>query len=89
MTTSTWRDATPSSAGATSRYTSGKGDALQLQISDSSDDDMPLLSFKLSALTNALLDSENQQEEDTYPRRHRDRRNELSANQTDNNNAEW
>jgi hypothetical protein len=88
MITSIRRDATPSSAGATSQYTSGKGDALQLQLSYSSDDDMPVLSFKLSALTNALLDSKNQQQEDTYSRRYQDRRNELSANRVDSDNAE-
>jgi hypothetical protein len=88
MTTSIRRDATPSYAKVKSRYTSGNGDALQLQMSDSSDDDMPLLSFKLSALTNALLDSEKRQQEDTYLRQHQDGGNELSANRTGDDNAE-
>ena len=88
MTTSNIRrDTTPSPPSATSQHTSGKGDVLQLQMSDSSDDDIPLLSFKLSALTNALLNSENQQQ-DVYPRRYQGRQNQPSTTRTSYDNVE-
>jgi hypothetical protein len=88
MTTSNiLRDTTPSPPSAMSQHTSGKGDVLQLQMSDSSDDDIPLLSFKLSALTNALLHSENRQQE-AYPRRYQGRQNQPSTTRTSDDNVE-
>ena len=88
MTANIRRDATPSPPRTTSRSTSGNGVAFQVQLSESSDDDVPLLNFKLSALTNALLDSETCQQDDACPSRYQDRRNEFSANQIGDENAE-
>ncbi|PVH83519.1 hypothetical protein DL98DRAFT_585414 [Cadophora sp. DSE1049] len=78
MTSNFRRNSTPSPPSATIQYRSGYGTALQLPIIDSSDDELPFLGFKLSALTNALLDSENRQQEPTRP-------NELSANRISDN----
>jgi hypothetical protein len=77
MTSNFRRNSTPSPPSATSQHRSGNGAALQLPIIDSSEDDLPLLNVKFSALTNALLDSENSQEP-TRP-------NELSANHISDN----
>jgi hypothetical protein len=85
MTSNFRRNSTPSPPSATSQQTSVKGAASQLPLIDSSNDDEPLLSFKLSALTNALLDSENLQQEAACPRRYQDRWNELSANRIGDN----
>jgi hypothetical protein len=77
MTSNFRRNSTPSPPSATSQHRSGNGAALQLPIIDSSDDDLPFLSYKLSALTNALLHSENSQQE-PIP-------NEFSANRISDN----
>ncbi|KAG4428770.1 hypothetical protein IFR05_015750 [Cadophora sp. M221] len=75
MTSNLQPSLTPSPPSATSQDRSRHGAAFELPMIDSSDDELPVLSFKLSALTNALLDSENSQQERTRP-------NKLSSNRS-------
>ncbi|KAL5328818.1 hypothetical protein ACEPPN_002326 [Leptodophora sp. 'Broadleaf-Isolate-01'] len=67
MTSNFQPTSTPPPPSATSQDGPGHGAAFELPVIDSSDDELPVLSFKLSALTNALLDSENSQEQSTRP----------------------
>jgi len=53
---------------------------LQLPMNNSSDDELPSISFKLSALTNALLEKENLLQEASVSQQYQARGNELTPN---------